>query len=93
MGIYDLYKSYATNGNIDPYKSYAGIYLELWNNEVIFGRALNGKDWRLVTTPRGIGGSSFGGVAATQKMVDAYAMKMDVTLSPDIRTAERIQLL
>ena len=75
MGIYDLYKSYATNGNIDPYKSYAGIYLELWNNEVIFGRALNGKDWRLVTTPRGIGGSSFGGVAATQKMVDAYAMK------------------
>lgn len=73
MDIYDLYKEY-TGTAIDPYKSYAGIYLKLWNNEIIFGRALNGKDWRLVTTPRGIGGSSYGGVSATQKMVDAYAM-------------------
>lgn len=73
LGIYDLYKEY-TNGNLDPYKSYAGIYLSLWNNEVIFGRALNAKEWRYVTTPRGIGDLSYGGVAATQKMVDAYAM-------------------
>ena len=74
MGIYDLYKEYNTNGSINPYKSYAGIYLKLWNNEIVFGRALSGKDWRLVTTPRGVAGSSFGGVAPTQKMVDAYAM-------------------
>lgn len=53
------------------HKSYAELYLELWNNGgVIFGRALSGKDWRLVTTPRGISGSSFGSIICYTKIIE-----------------------
>ena len=74
IGVYNLYKEYNTAGSIDPCKSYAGIFLQLWNEEIIFGYAVSAGEWRFVTTPRVIGGNAFGGVGPTQKMVDAYAM-------------------
>ena len=37
MNEYELYKV-ETNGEIDPPKSYKGVFLELWNNELIWAR-------------------------------------------------------
>lgn len=74
MDIYSLYTENDSKGNIDPYKSYTGIHLKLWNNEIIFARSVSAYEWRIITTPRGVGNVSYGGVSPTQKMVDAYAM-------------------
>ena len=74
MNLYDLYKV-ETYGKIDPLKSYQGVFLNLWNDEIIWGRYLNGYLARVHTTPRVAGGTAFGGVGPTQQQVDAYAMK------------------
>ncbi|MEG1585679.1 MAG: RagB/SusD family nutrient uptake outer membrane protein, partial [Bacteroidales bacterium] len=70
MPEYQLYQE-----NNDPYKDYAGVFLKKWNSEILFGRSLSGKDWRITTIPRAVGGLAYGGVSPTQKMVDSYAMQ------------------
>lgn len=74
MNKYELYKETA-NGAINPIKSYQGVFLKLWNNEIIFGRYTRGYMARVHTTPRVAGGVAYGGVSPTQQQVDAYAMK------------------
>lgn len=75
MNLYDLYKVNNNNGVIDPLKSYQGVFLNLWNNEIIWGRYLGGYIARVHTTPRVAGGVAYGGVSPTQQQVDSYAMK------------------
>ena len=41
---------------------------------MIFARALSGRNWRICTTPRGVGGGQYNGVGPTQQAVDAFAM-------------------
>lgn len=77
MNEYELY-TVETNGEIDPLKSYQGVFLELWNNELIWGRYKGGYYARVHTTPRIAGGVAYGGVGPTQQQVDAYAMNNGV---------------
>ena len=72
LGVYDLYKVYSSPGNIDPYKSVAGIYTENWNTELIFARAMTSSWWFQHTVPRGTG--TYGVFSASQNQVDAFAM-------------------
>lgn len=73
MQEYELHRV-ETNGELDPLKSYQGTFLELWNNEIIWGRYLGGYYTRVHTVPRAAGGVAYGGVGPTQQQVDAYAM-------------------
>ena len=74
MGNYELYK----DPSGDPLKSYQGAFVELWNNELIFGRFHNAYELRVVLVPRSVGGIAYGGCAPTQQQVDAYAMSNGV---------------
>lgn len=74
MNLYELYEV-ETDGALDPLRSYQGVFLELWNKEIIWGRYLSGYTERVHTTPRVAGGVAYGGVGPTQQQVDAYAMK------------------
>lgn len=74
MNLYKLYKV-ESNGTIDPLKSYQGVFLNLWNDEIIWGRYQGGWGARVRTTPRAAGGVAYGGVGPTQQQVDAYAMQ------------------
>ena len=58
-----------------PYDSWKKVFVERWNKEIIFARQYNSYNWRVATTPEGVGGRAYGGVAATQKLVDAFAME------------------
>ncbi|MGL4293361.1 MAG: RagB/SusD family nutrient uptake outer membrane protein [Bacteroidales bacterium] len=60
--------------NDDPYKDYSDVFLKRWNKELLFSRTISGYGWRVITTPRAVGGNAYGGVGPTQKMVDSYAM-------------------
>lgn len=73
MNRYSLYKV-EENGVLNPLKSYQGAFLNLWNDEIIWGRYLGGFQWRVHTAPRAAGGTAYGGVSPTQQQVDAYAM-------------------
>ena len=65
----------ATEANpYDPYKYWKAVFIERWNKELIFARQNNSYNWRVATTPEGVGGKAYGGVSVTQKMVDAFAM-------------------
>lgn len=66
---YKLYKLYD-----DPAKNYQYIFLDRWNDEVLFARNL-GVRFRTeqCMTPNGMGGYS--GFCPTQEHVDAYEMK------------------
>lgn len=75
MDIYDLHKVYNADESLNPVKSYQGIMLDLWNDEIIFGRYLSGMTIRRLTNPRVTAGSgAWGAYAPTQQQVDAYAM-------------------
>ena len=58
-----------------PYDSWKKVFVERWNKEIIFARQSNSYNWRVATTPEGVGGRAYGGVAVTQKLVDAFAME------------------
>jgi hypothetical protein len=69
MPQYVLYK----DAGGDPVRSYRGIHLEPWNNEVIFARKGNGLgDLDVHSNPRQAGG--WCGMAPTQEIVDDYFM-------------------
>jgi len=78
LELFDLYKEYDGNGQIDPFLSYQNVLLNEWNEEVIFSRkdnelaAPSGRSWEWRCAPRYAGGTS--GNAATQQQVDAYQM-------------------
>lgn len=59
----------------DPYTSWPKVFIERWNKEIIFARQNNSYNWRVATTPEGVGGRAYGGVGVTQKLVDAFAME------------------
>ncbi len=70
MNLYSLYKK-----NNDPFKDYRDLFLDNWNNEVIFARpATDYGGWSAHCSPRQLGGSSWNGIGATQQLVDAYFM-------------------
>lgn len=57
-----------------PYESLKNVFVKRCNKELIFTREVYGRPWRVVATPVGVGGSAYGGLGVTQKMVDAFAM-------------------
>lgn len=73
MNLYELHRV-ESSGAHDPYGSYQGVFLDNWNNEIIFGQYRHGYHYRSHTTPRGSGGIVYGGLGPTQQQVDAYAM-------------------
>ncbi|MBL1409249.1 RagB/SusD family nutrient uptake outer membrane protein [Sphingobacterium faecale] len=50
------------------------VYLLRNNSELIFSRETGGYESRVTATPANIGGTSYGGVGPTQKLIDAFAM-------------------
>lgn len=71
-----LYKN-NENGDgtqFNPYKSCVDVHVKLWNCEVIFGRTYNANptSWMVHASP---GPNNLGGVAPTQRVVDAFLMK------------------
>lgn len=71
-------KLYKNNENGDgtvfnPYKSVRDVLLKRWNCEIIFGRAgFDQNAWEVHCSP---GTYNLGGVAPTQRVVDAFLMK------------------
>ena len=59
----------------NPYTDLKNVFIRNWNNELIFAYQKSSYSHRVATIPRGVGGTSYGGVAVTQKLVDAFAMK------------------
>ncbi|MFB2117990.1 RagB/SusD family nutrient uptake outer membrane protein [Parapedobacter sp. 2B3] len=73
LNAFSLYKVYDNTGQLDPLLSYRDVFLEPWNNEMIFVRSdWVSLEWERFCTPRFGGGWS--GMAATQQQVDAYFM-------------------
>src|SRR5699024_5872330 len=67
------YELYTFGDGNDPYKNYENLFLEKWNEEIIFGTADNGaSDLERHSAPRSVNGWS--GIGPTQKQVDAYFM-------------------
>src|SRR5690606_3585584 len=65
LNTYQLYE----DPSHDPVKSYKGIFLTPWNNEVIFARKSNSLwDWDYNCSLRSAGG--WNGIAPVQQMVD-----------------------
>src|SRR5699024_3231884 len=63
---------YADNG--DPMQSYQEVFLEDWNDEVLFARTTpKNEHLERRASPNGMGGWS--GYAPTQELVDAYQME------------------
>ena len=58
-----------------PIENIHEAFISMNSPENIFVRQEDGRAWRIGSTPSGIGGTSYGGVAATQKLVDAFAME------------------
>lgn len=78
----NTYTLYTRDGD-DPVKVYNDMFFNGYNSEVIFMRKANELYWWDVnSSPRAAGG--YAGVAPTQEMVDAYAMKdgLPVSKSP-----------
>ncbi|NII26077.1 RagB/SusD family nutrient uptake outer membrane protein [Pseudoflavitalea sp. X16] len=76
-GTYDLYRENDANG-YSPYLSCRNVMLKDWNSEVIFSRraSLESRQYELCPRHDGQNGDIRGGtgLAATQKMVDAFFM-------------------
>ena len=58
----------------NPYVDWRAVFTQKWNRELIFGYQKTSYNWRVATIPLGVGGRAYGGVAITQKLVDAFAM-------------------
>ncbi|MBQ9138014.1 MAG: RagB/SusD family nutrient uptake outer membrane protein [Alistipes sp.] len=74
LGVYQIVGESAGT----PYDSWRKVFLERWNKELIFARQNNSYNWRVATTPEGVGGRAYGGVGVTQKLVDAFALENGV---------------
>ena len=73
MPQYRLHRVYV-GGVLNPYLSYQRMLLDLWTDEIIWGRFLDSWWMRVHTTPRVGGGSAFGAIGPTMQLVDAFAM-------------------
>ena len=72
-GQCDLFKVYDKEGKIDPYLSCRNVFLEAWNDEVIFARNNNSLGaWERSATPRLANG--YESMGATQQLVDEFEM-------------------
>lgn len=73
---FDLYREYGSDGaTINPYTSYKNLFLQSWNNEVIYARPSGGfEEMDKACTPQMVSSSAYNGWAPTQQMVDAYFM-------------------
>lgn len=69
-GVYKLY----THPDNDPVLNYQGVFLEDFNDELIFAQFVGRYEIQVLLTPGVVGGTAYGGVGATQFMVDSYAM-------------------
>lgn len=58
-----------------PLQNIHESFISMNSPENIFVYQVTGQQWRIGCTPSGIGGTSYGGVSATQKLVDAFAME------------------
>ncbi len=75
-----LYKNNENGDGTDfnPYKSVRDVLLKNWNCEVLFGRAAFDQNaWQVHATPAP---GNLGGVAPTQRVVDAFYMKNGRTI-------------
>ena len=70
--VIDLNQYQLVNRNNDPFTSYWSVFTESWNEEIIHGRSEGGWWWDMHCRPRGRQG--YGGKAASQLQIDAYAM-------------------
>ncbi|MDR0332761.1 MAG: RagB/SusD family nutrient uptake outer membrane protein [Dysgonamonadaceae bacterium] len=73
MNQYNLHRVY-TGGVLNPLESYRKLFLDMWSNEIIWGRFIDSFWMRVHTRPRGVGGTAYGGIGPTQQQVDAFAM-------------------
>lgn len=68
-----LYKKMDTNGRLDPFTSYRDLFVDRWNNEVIWARpSTRTNEFTQHAAPRQMKG--WNGLGITQQMVDAYHM-------------------
>lgn len=58
-----------------PLENIHEAFMSLNSPENIFTKQQGGSTHRIGSTPAGIGGTSYGGISLTQKMVDAFAME------------------
>lgn len=73
LGIFDLYKKGNEAGEFDPLISYRDVFLDPWNEEIIFARIENNlSGWERALTPRLANG--YCSTGPPQKMVDSYHM-------------------
>lgn len=73
--IIDLHQySLVNNPSATPFTNIHNVFITRNNSELIFTSERSGYNARVSTTPSNIGGTSYGGVAPTQKLVDAFAM-------------------
>lgn len=79
--IIDLnqYTLYEDKTEADPFqkaiKSYAGIYFEKWNSEIIWGRWINsGFEYNVRAAPPRVVKEGYGGFSPSLKLVDTYPM-------------------
>jgi hypothetical protein len=76
LNVYSLYEA---SGASDPFKkgieSYMGIYLQKWNNELIFARwEGDSYYWQVRAAPPVVLREGYGGFAPSLKLVDTYPM-------------------
>lgn len=70
LGRYSL----VNKPGVDAFTNIHNVFIVRGNEELIFTIERNAYDMRVHATPANIGGTSYGGVAPTQKLVDAFAM-------------------
>lgn len=71
MGMYSL----VNEAGVDPLVNIHNEFVSMNSPENIFTKQQGSYNWRVVSTPAGIGGTSYGGCSPTQKLVDAFAME------------------
>lgn len=71
---YALVEKY-DNGELNPYKSLYGVWVDKWNSETIFGRIINQQAFYQRMISRSVNNNCWAIVNPSQKLVDAYAMK------------------
>lgn len=73
--IIDLNRySLINNDKVTPFENIRNVFITRYNSEMIYTSERSAYKARVATTPSNIGGTSYGGVAPTQKLVDAFAM-------------------
>lgn len=72
--VYSLYIVRDSKGNIDPYLSEQNVFLDPWNNSVIFARPGNNLQ-HAERTQTPVPARGYAGLGVTQSLVDAFAME------------------